>query len=136
MKVEERVEIARPPEDVYAVVADLERGPEWQPSLVRVDLERGVEVRRVAGHEREASFEVTRNDPPRLFEIVSHAAPVRVRATFALEPVRAGTRVHLTLVLELGGALRFAARMVRGRAEREARENLERLKALLEQGTT
>ena len=88
MKVEERVEIARPPEDVYAVVADLERGPEWQPSLVRVDLERGVEVRRVAGHEREASFEVTRNDPPRLFEIVSHAASVRVRATFALEPPR------------------------------------------------
>ena len=94
--------------------------------------ERGLEVRRVAGHEREASFEVTRNDPPRLFEIVSHAPSVRVRATFALEPVGAGTRVDLTLVLELSGALRFAGRMVRGRAEREARENLKLLEALLE----
>lgn len=136
MKVEKRVEIALPPEEVYALVADLERGPEWQPSLVRVDLERGVEVRRMAGQERDASFEVTRNVPPRLFEIVSHAAPVRARATFALEPVGAGTRVDLTLVLELSGALRFAGRMVRGRAEREARENLERLRALLERGTT
>ena len=132
MKIEERIEIARPPEDVYALVSDLERGPEWQPSLVRVDVERGIEVRKVAGQEREASFDVTRNEAPRLFEIVSRGGPVRAWATFELHPDGAGTRVDLSLVLELGGALRFAGRMVRGRAEREARENLERLKALVE----
>ena len=133
MKIEEQIEIARPPEDVYALVSDLRRGPEWQPSLVRVDVERGVEVRKIAGQEREASFDVTRNEAPRLFEIVSHAGPVRAWATFELTPDgTAGTRVDLSLVLELSGALRFAGGMVRGRAEREARENLERLKALLE----
>ena len=132
MKVEERIEIARPPEDVYTVIADLERGPEWQPTLVRVDVERGVEVRKVAGQEREASFDVTRNEAPRLFEIVSRGGPVRASATFELTPDGAGTRVDLALVLELSGPLRFAGGMVRGRAEREARENLERLKALLE----
>ena len=132
MKVEERIEIARPPEEVYAVVADLGRGPEWQPSLVRVDVARRKEVRRIGGQEREASFDVTRDEPPRLFEIVSHAGPVRVWATFELTAVERGARVDLSLVLELGGALRFAGRMVRGRAEREARENLELLKALLE----
>ena len=132
MKIEERIEIARPPEDVYALVADLERGPEWQPSLVRVDVERGTEVRRIAGQEREASFDVTRNEAPRLFEIVSHARPVRAWATFELEPVGTGTRVRLSLFLELSGPLRFAGRMIRGRAEQEAQENLERLKALLE----
>jgi carbon monoxide dehydrogenase subunit G len=133
VKIEEQIEIARPPEDVYAVIADLERGPEWQPTLVRVDVERGIEVRQIAGQEREATFDVTRNEPPRLFEIVSHASPVRAWATFELEPEGSGgTRVDFTLVLELGGPLRFAGRMVRGRAEREARENLERLKRLLE----
>lgn len=132
MKIQESIEIARPPEEVYALIADLERGPEWQPSLVRVDVERGVEVRRLGGHEREARFEVTRDEPPRLFEIVSHAAPVRVWATFELERVEAGTSVDLTLALELAGALRFAGPMVRGRAEREARENLEHLGRLLE----
>ena len=132
MKIEERIEIARPPEDVYALVSDLRRGPEWQPSLVRVDVERGIEVRKVAGQEREASFDVTRNEAPRLFEIVSRGGPVRATATFELTPDGAGTRVDLSLVLELSGALRFAGGMVRGRAEREARENLERLKALLE----
>jgi hypothetical protein len=86
----------------------------------------------VAGQERKASFDVTRNEAPRLFEIVSRGGPVRARATFALTPDGAGTRVDLTLVLELSGPLRFAGGMVRGRAEREARENLERLKALLE----
>jgi len=132
VKVEERIEIPRPPEEVYAVIADLERGPEWQPSLVRVDVERGKEVRRIGGQEREASFDVTRDEPPRLFEIVSHGGPVRAKATFELTPVARGARVDLSLDLELGGALRFAGRMVRGRAEREARENLELLKALLE----
>ena len=132
MKIEERIEIARLPEDVYALVSDLRRGPEWQPSLVRVDVERGVEVRKIAGQEREASFDVTRNEAPRLFEIVSHARPVRAWATFELTPVGIGTRVDLSLVLELSGPLRFAGGMVRGRAEREARENLERLKRLLE----
>jgi carbon monoxide dehydrogenase subunit G len=132
VKIEERIDIARPPEDVYALVSALERGPEWQPTLVRVDVERGVEVRKVAGQEREASFDVTRNEAPRLFEIVSRGGPVRASATFELTPDGAGTRVHLALVLELSGPLRFAGGMVRGRAEREARENLERLKALLE----
>ena len=132
MKIEEQIEIARPLEDVYAVVSDLRRGPEWQPTLVRVDVERGVEVRKIAGQERKASFDVTRNEAPRLFEIVSRGGPVRASATFELHPDGIGTRVDLSLVLELSGALRFAGRMVRGRAEREARENLERLKALLE----
>ena len=132
MKIKERIEIARPPEEVYAVVSDLRRGPEWQPSLVRVDVERGVEVRKVAGQEREASFDVTRNEAPRLFEIVSHASPVRAWATFELEPAGAGTRVGFALVLELSGPLRFAGRMIRGRAEHETRENLQRLKELVE----
>ena len=132
MKLEERIEIARPPEEVYAVIADLRRGPEWQPTLVRVDVVRGTEVRRIGGQEREASFDVTRNEPPGLFEIVSHSGPVRVWATFELHPDGVGTRVDLSLVLDLSGPLRFAGGMVRGRAEREARENLERLKALLE----
>ena len=132
MKIEEQIEIARPPEEVYAVVSDLARGPEWQPSLVHVDVEGGTEVRRVAGHEREARFEVTRAEPPRLFEIVSHAAPVRAWATFELEPTGAGTRVRFALVLELSGPLRFAGRMIRGRAEHEVRGDLERLKQLVE----
>lgn len=132
MKIEQRIEIARPPEEVYALVSDLERGPEWQPSLVRVDVKRGKEVRRVAGQEREASFDVARNEAPRLFEIVSRGGPVRASATFELHPDGGGTRVDLSLVLELSGPLRFAGGMVRGRAERETRENLERLKRLLE----
>jgi carbon monoxide dehydrogenase subunit G len=132
VKVEQSIEIARPPEEVYAVIADLERGPEWQPSLVRVDAVRGTEVRRIGGQEREARFEITRDEPPRLFEIVSHGGPVRARASFELEPLDGGTRVRFSLVLELGGALRVAGRMIRGRAEHEARENLERLKKLLE----
>jgi hypothetical protein len=99
---------------------------------VRVDVARGTEVRRIGGQEREATFDVTRNEAPRLFEIVSKGGPVRAWATFELAAMDSGARVDFTLVLELSGALRFAGGMVRGRAQREARENLERLKRLVE----
>lgn len=135
MTVEESVVVARPPAEVYDVVADLERGPEWQSSLESVDVERGTEVRTFAGHRREGSFEVTEDVRPERFGIESRAGSVRARALFMLTPVGEGTRVEARLDLDLGvgGASgRLAAAVLRGRVAREARQNLERLKGLLE----
>ena len=41
MKVEDSIDIAKPQEVVYAIVRDLERAPEWQPSLESVDVQAG-----------------------------------------------------------------------------------------------
>jgi len=115
-----------------ARLRDLERGPEWQSSLERVDVARGVEVRTFAGHRREASFRVTAQDRPDRFAIESRTGPVSALASFSFAPVEAGTRVDFRLEVELDGALRLAAAMMRGRMAREARQNLERLSELLE----
>ena len=132
MTVEESIVIAAPAEDVFALVADLERAPEWQGSLESVDVERGIEVRRLGGRRQEARFEVAESDPPRRLVIESHGGPARARATTTLESQGDATRLAFSLEVELSGALRFAAGMIRGSVEREARENLTALKRLVE----
>jgi len=135
MTVEESVVVARPPEDVYDLVADLERGPEWQSSLVSVDAEHGSEVRSFGGHRREATFQVTDQDRPGRFGIESRTGSTKARALFTFAPAGEGTRVDFRLDLELGlggKGGRLAAAVLRGRVAREARQNLERLKELLE----
>ena len=134
MTVEDSVEVACPPEQAFALVDDLKRAPEWQSSLESVDVVRGVEVRRIAGQSREARFEVARREPPRTLEIDSRSGQVDVHATFTIEPAAAGCRVAIRLDLRLKGAARFLGGVVRGRAETEAREDLRRLKELLEAG--
>jgi len=132
MTVEESVVVRRPQEEVYDLVSNLERAPEWQSSLESVDVERRVEVRNFAGHRREASFEVTDDDRPRRFAIESRAGRVRAHAAFSLTPDTDGTRVGLRLEIDLGTGGRLAAAMIRGRVARDAREDLRRLSELLE----
>ena len=134
MTVEESVEVACTPEEAFALVDDLERAPEWQGSLESVDVAAGTEVRRIGGRRQEARFEVVRREPPRALEIDSRSGPADVRAAFAVEPAPGGCRVSIRLDLRLKGAARFLGGVVRGRAQTEARENLRRLKELLEAG--
>lgn len=132
MKVRDSVEIAKPQELVYALVRDLERGPEWQDSLEKVDVQAGTEVRRIAGMRQEASFLILEDDPPRRLAIASEGGPANARATFDLEPDGDGTRVVFTLSFELRGPMRLAGRLAKSAVEREVRSSLQKLKELAE----
>ena len=133
MTIEDSVSIARPPEVVYAFLRDLERGPEWQDSLESVDVEAGTEVRQIGGRRATAHFLVMEDDPPRRLVIRSEGGPADARAAFELEPDGDGTRVLFTLDVDLRGAARLAAGVVKAAAQRETRGNLRRLKEVLEQ---
>jgi carbon monoxide dehydrogenase subunit G len=130
--VEDRVEIAKPQELVYALVRDLERAPEWQPSLESVDVQAGTEIRRIAGRRQTARFFVVEDDAPRRLAISSEGGPAKARATFDLESAGDGTVVKFTLAIELRGAARFAGRLVKTAAQHEVRSTLEKLKAVAE----
>ena len=132
MTVEDAVDIAKPQELVYALVRDLERGPEWQPSLESVDVHAGTEVRRVAGFRQTAKFLVLEDDPPRRLVISSEGGPAKVRATFELEPEGDGTRVKFELELALSGRARFAGGLAKGAAKKEIRTSLDKLKEVAE----
>ena len=132
MTVEESVYIERPAEAVYAFVRDLERAPEWQESLVSVNVEAGTEVRQFAGRRAEARFFLLEDEPPRRLAIRSEGGSANARAQFDLQPEGDGTRAVFTLEVELRGAARLASGMVKNAVKRETSANLERLKELLE----
>jgi uncharacterized membrane protein len=132
MTIEESVEIDKPVEVVYALIRDLERAPDWQETLESVDVQAGTEVRSFGGRRQESSFVIVEDDPPRQLVISSESGPASVRAQFELHQAGDGTRVDFTLEIELRGVARFAGGMIKGAAERGARDDLQRLKALAE----
>jgi carbon monoxide dehydrogenase subunit G len=135
------VEIARPPDEVFAFVTDPEAYPRWQPSLLRIQphgpgrLRLGsgaTEVRRFLGREVETTWTCVEHEPSRRSAIECRDGPVRFRGTFALEPSGTGTR--FTWSVELLGRISSLARPLVGRATGgELRANCSRLKKLLEE---
>ena len=68
------IDIARPPDEVFAYATDPSRFPEWQRDVVRVRMEhdgppgvgsRFITTRRVGGTERTMTQEITECNAPR-----------------------------------------------------------------------
>jgi carbon monoxide dehydrogenase subunit G len=132
VKFQDSIEIAKPQELVYALVRDLERAPEWQPSLESVDVHAGTEVRRIGGRRQTLKFFVLEDDPPRRLALSSEGGPAKARATFDLDRAGDGTSVRFSLDVELRGAARFAGPIVKSTAHNEVRTTLEKLKEFAE----
>jgi ligand-binding SRPBCC domain-containing protein len=137
---EHTAQILRPPEEVFAFLADPANLPRWQPSLIAVrphrngPLRPGVEVtetRRFLGRVTETTWVCTEHAPSRRSVIESDEGPVPFRGIWELEA--AGESTVFSWTLETGG---LAARLARGVARRLACEELAadtlRLKELLE----
>lgn len=142
--VETTVAIARPPEDVFAFVADMTNAPAWQqglhavrripPGPVGVGSEHVFE-RRFAGRVLRSANRITGYDPPRLFAFEIPEGWISGRAHYRVEPAAGGSQ--LTCRMEFtaaGGARRFEPLLARVLAHDSARDD-QRLKALLEDGS-
>ena len=84
------VEIAAPPERVWAVLADVERWPEWTASVTRVKL-------------KPAVWEVTQAKAGRGFTWVTRHPGLLVTGLHQLEPIEKGTLA--TLAVRFSGLL-------------------------------
>ena len=136
------VTIARPPDEVFAFVADGERGPEWRSGIV--------DIRRVAGQgpgtryaqgvqgplrrRITADYEITVYEPGRCLELQTTAGPVRPHGRFDVAAVEGGARLTFSLDAELTGLHRhLKGGMVQRTMDAEVRA-LEKLKQVLEAG--
>ena len=141
MRYELAVEIARPPAEVYAYLADPTHLPDWQEDVQDVrdapggPLGRGAiftEVRSFLGKRAESTLEVTAAEPGRELSLRTVAGPVRVEIRHLLEPAGEGTLIRVEAEADAGKLFGLGGPLLRKAAERKARSDFARLKALLE----
>ena len=138
------IEIARPPEAVYAYIDDLARHGEWQSQIeeVRVETEgptrvgtRAWERRRAGRRTFESTYEITAHDPPRRSSFRGVDGPVRPVGTVTVEPAGdGGSRVTLELDLVGHGLGKLLAPLARSQARKQVPADQQRLKERLESG--
>ena len=141
--IQSSIEIDRPPEVVFAYVADPTRFGEWQRDVVRVEVEGGrppglggrfTTTRRIGGVERALTQEVTELRPPRSWAVHGVDGPIRPSASVTVEPLDGGaaSRVTFALDFEGHGIGRPLLPAVRRQAERAAPVSYRTLKERLE----
>ena len=132
--------IARPIEDVFGFLSDLENIPKWNYAIIETrkvsEGPVGVgsiyrQVRSVPSHSEER-LEITTYDPPRQLEIHGQLGLFRSRLVYALDATGEGTRVTNTVELELRGPGRLLGRVAVPRVREAVAANLRKLKELLE----
>lgn len=137
------VQIARHPEDVFAVIADVERNARWSsasveghlitPGPVRVG-SRASEVSRLAGRRIEVVSEVVEFVPGRRLAYVTSGGPFPFAGAFTTEPYDAGTRLTASFEVGLRGPVRIGGGLLRLLVRRQLASDLERLRRLMETG--
>jgi len=140
------IEIARPPDEVYAYVTDPSRFPEWQHDVVRVRLEgdappgvgsRFTTTRRIGRVEQTTTQEITQLDPPRSWAARGVDGPFRPNADITVEPLDGGARSRVTFTLDFEGqgiGRLLPLEIIRRMAARGAPRSYRNLKERLERG--
>jgi carbon monoxide dehydrogenase subunit G len=141
IRIELTVEIARTPDDVFELLSDIARLPEWQTSAIEAHAEgplregsRVTEKRRLLGRELDTELEVVAYEPPRRLTLRSLGGPVEFTVDHQLAAQGGGTELRLLAEAEPGGLLRLTQPVLARTAEQEFRRDFDRLKELLESG--
>ena len=106
-------EVDAPPEVVFAVLGEVERWPEWTPTVTRVErlddagapLALGSRLRIVQPKVPPAEWTVTAIEPGRGFRLVSRSPGATVEANHWAEPAGAADRSRVTLSVTYAGFL-------------------------------
>jgi uncharacterized protein YndB with AHSA1/START domain len=140
------IEIARPPDEVFAYITDPSRFHEWQHDVVRVDIQgdgvpgmgsRFITTRRLGGAERAMTQEITELTAPRRWVARGVDGAVRPSADVTVEPLEGGTRSRVTIALEFEGhgfGKLLPLDVIRRMAAKGGAKSYQNLKERLEQG--
>jgi carbon monoxide dehydrogenase subunit G len=139
IRIELTIAIERSPEDVFELLTDIGRLPEWQTSAIEAHsdgpLEQGsrvTEKRRLLGREVDGELEVVAYEPPRRLALRSLGGPVDFTVDHELAANGGGTELTFVAEAQPRGALRLAGPVLARTAEQQFRQDFDRLKELLE----
>ncbi|MFD5325478.1 SRPBCC family protein [Streptomyces sp. NPDC127092] len=140
------VDIARPPEEVFAYVTDPTHLPDWQESAVKVERIGGPSgavgqqmkvTRHMGNRDFDMNVELTKLDAPRSWHVHGIDGPVRPDLEGTVEPIDGGTRSRVTLSLDFEGhgiGKAIVPLMVKPRVRKEMPRDGQHLKEILERG--
>ena len=140
-RVDYTVHVSRPPAEVFEHLTDPDKLVRWQEGLIEMRKEsdeplrvgaRLHEVRTFLGRRASSTLEVTRYEPARAFSIKALSAPLPFEVHQTLEPENAGTRITVVAEARVGRFMRLATGVAIKAAERQTRDDFQRLKRLLE----
>jgi uncharacterized protein YndB with AHSA1/START domain len=138
------IEVARPPEEVFAYVTDPTTFGEWQANVISGHMDgsgpqqagaRCVTTRRIGWAERTVTSELTHVDPPRRWGVRGVDGPVRAVVEVSVDPIDDGRASRLTISIEFQGhgiGKLLVPLAIRPQARREMPANLKRLKQRVE----
>jgi carbon monoxide dehydrogenase subunit G len=135
------IEIARPPEDVFAYLTDVSNLPTWQSGVHGAEIVGGgepragariAESRHMVGRELHTTLEIADFEPPRLFGLRVLDGPMPFSVRHELEPSGAGTRLTVIGEADPHFLPGFASGIVERRARKQFQKDFERLKHILE----
>lgn len=137
------IDIARPPEEVFAFISDFTNNIRWQDGMRECTftsdppLRVGSTYDQVAVFRRReirSSFVVTALDEGRTVTIETTAGPFPIKVTRSVAAVADGSRVRADVEGNPGGLLGLLAPIVTRMVRRSVRADYRRLKDLLEGG--
>jgi carbon monoxide dehydrogenase subunit G len=136
--------ISRPPDEVFAFVADARNRPRWDESVDSEELTSpepigvGSTVRtrfRSMGKDYEYLWRIAEHEPPVRQTIESTSGPFPTTLSWKLNPRDGGTWVEFSVTGRPGGLLRLLQPMVARNTQANLDRAFPRLKELLEAGT-
>lgn len=145
MRIVERIYVDRLPEDVWAVVSDLDTHTRWRPALREFrqvsdgPLGVGSRIREVlewGGRTIEIEDVVTAFEPPRHLGLQGGWKAADFEVDFRLDPTGGGTDVTMDWPLTPKSLLlKAASPFLKGRMQKATAEELANLKAYAERGS-
>jgi carbon monoxide dehydrogenase subunit G len=135
------IEIARPPEDVFAFIADARNRPQWDESVGTEELTSpepigvGSTVRttlRSMGRTYVYTWEIKQHESPSRQRIESTSGPFPTTLEYLLQPSPAGTQLQFSVTGDPRGVLRLFCPLIARNTQKNLDRNFPRLKALLE----
>jgi carbon monoxide dehydrogenase subunit G len=140
VRAELTIEVARTPDEVFAYLTNVDNLPAWQSGVRSAQLEDGElrvgarirESRHMLGRELTTTLEVTEYDPPRVFSLRAVDSPVPFIVRHELEADGGSTILTVTGIGDAGLLPGFAAGVMARRAQKQFRNDFERLKRVIE----
>ena len=144
MHFEDSVLIDQPVEKVFDYIANPQNIPKWSGPPIEVrDVQQSMPgqlkggdkftlVARFLGRRFDTPSEVTAYEPNRRLSLALLHGLILPMVTYILEEVPGGTRLTQSVEAELGGFFRLVGPLLEGAGKRQAKNDLQTLKNILE----